>query len=134
MSGARSNGFRIRGLNADCDKLAVQSSEQTTWLLGRQRGGKGARPQWHEVGIGQNELIVLRPYGGSPTFEIEPLGDKAGLLIIQQSRGPTRSLRVGSRRVVELDRDESCVIRCEWIQYPRSPGAPPGSYGQGLQV
>jgi hypothetical protein len=129
----RANGFRIRGLNADCDRLAVQSSEQTTWLLGRQRGGKG-RAQWHEVGICKNELIVLRPYGGCPTVEIEALGDKAGLLILQQSRGPTRSLRVGSKRTVELDRDESLVIRCEWISYPTSPGVPAGSYGAGLRV
>jgi len=122
MYSPRSNGFKIRGLNADCDRLAVQSSEQTTWLLGRKRGGKGAAP-WHDVGLSQHELMVLRAYGGSPTFEIRAEGDKAGLLVLQQSRGPTRSLRVGSRAVIELDRDESCVVRCEWIQYPRAPGA-----------
>jgi len=133
MLGPRCNGFRLRGLNADCDRLAVQSSEQTTWLLGRRRGGLGAI-QWHEVGIAQNELIVLRPYGGCPTLEIQALGDQAGLLIIEQSRGPTRSLRVGSRRVIELDRDESCIIRCEWIHHPRGPGVAPGAYGEGLQV
>jgi hypothetical protein len=133
MSSPRSNGFRLRGLNADCDRLAVQSSEQTTWLLGRKRGGLGMI-QWHEVGILQNELIVMRAYGGSPAFEIEPLGDKVGLLILQLSRGPTFSVRVGCKRRVELDRDESCVIRCEWIEYPRHAGVPPGAYGQGLRV
>ncbi len=133
MYSARSNGFRIRGLNADCDRLAVQSSEQTTWLLGRKRGGKGVAP-WHDVAIGQHELIVLRAYGGCPTFEIRAEGDKAGILILQQSRGATRSLRVGGKRVIELDRDESLVIRCEWIEYPRSAGVAPGAYGQGLQV
>jgi len=131
--GARANGFRIRGLNADCDRLAVQSSEQTTWLLGRKRGGLGL-PQWHDVGISQNEIIVLRPYGGCPTFEIKALGDKAGLLILEQARGATRSLRVGASRVVELDRDEACVIRCEWVVHPRHPGVPDGAYGPGLQV
>jgi hypothetical protein len=130
---ARCNGFRIRGCNADCDRLAVQSSEQTTWLLGRSRWGKVKAP-WHDVGIGINELIVLRPYGGSPVVEIEALGDKAGLLIIQQARGPTRSLRVGARRVIELDHDEACVIRCEWIAYPHSSGVAPGAYGPGLRV
>lgn len=130
---ARANGFKIRGLNADCDRLAVQSSEQTTWLLGRKRGGLGL-PQWREVGLQQNELMVLRAYGGAPTFEIQALGDKAGLLILQQSRGPTYSLRVGSKRVIELGTDESCVVRCEWIQYPRHPGVEPGAYGRGLQV
>jgi hypothetical protein len=129
----RSNGFKIRGLNADCDKLAVQSSEQTTWLLGRKRGGLGMI-QWHDVGIQQNELIVLRAYGGSPEFEIRALGDRAGLLVLQQSRGPTRSLRVGSRAVIELDRDESCVVRCEWVVYPHSAGVPAGSYGENLRL
>lgn len=133
MNSARCNGFRIRGLNADCDRLAVQSSEQTTWLLGRKRGGLG-RIQWKEVGIQQNEVIVVRAYGGSPTVEIQPLGDKAGLLIVQQSRGPTKALRVGSKAVFELDRDESCVIRCEWIQYPHHAGVAPGAYGEGLAV
>ncbi len=133
MYSPRCNGFKIRGLNADCDRLAVQSSEQTTWLLGRKRGGKG-QPPWQDVGIGQNELIVLRAYGGCPTFEIRAEGDKAGLLILEQSRGPTRSLRVGSRTVIELGRDESCVVHCEWIVYPRSPGVAPGAYGEGLAV
>lgn len=130
---SRCNGFRIRGLNADCDRLAVQSSEQTTWPLDRKRGGKGA-VQWHEVGLQQNELMVLRAYGACPTFEIQALGDKAGLLILQQSRGPTFSLRVGSRRVIELDLDESCVVRCEWINYPRGAGVAPGAYGAGVQL
>lgn len=133
MAEPRCNGFKLRGLNADCDRLAVQSSEQTTWLLGRQRGGKGV-PQWQDVGIGRNEIIVLRPYGGSPVVEIKAEGDKAGLLILQQARGPTRALRVGQRRTIELDRDESLVIRCEWISYPRSPGVAAGGYGPGLQV
>ena len=129
----RSNGFRIRGLNSDCDRLAVQSSEQTTWLLGRKRGGLGTI-QWHEVGILQNELIVTRAYGGCPEFEIEALGDASGLLILQLSRGPTFVLRVKSKRVVELGPDESCVIRCETIQYPTSPGVGAGAYGTGLRV
>lgn len=133
MFGPRCNGFKVRGLNADCDRLAVQSSEQTTWLLGRKRGGLGLI-QWHEVAISQHELIVFRPYGGSPSFEVVALGDKAGLLVIQQARGPTRSLRVGSRYTVELDRDESCTVRCEWIVYPRSPGVMPGAYGENLSV
>lgn len=133
MSEPRANGFKIRGLNSDCDRLAVQSSEQTTWLLGRKRGGKGA-PQWHDVGISKNEIIVLRPYGGSPEVEIRAEGDRAGLLILEQSRGPTRSLRVGQRRVIQLDRDEALVIRCEWIEHPRTPGVAPGGYGPGLKV
>lgn len=130
---SRSNGFRVRGLNADCDRLAVQSSEQTTWLLGRKRGGLGAI-QWHEVGLLQNELLVFRAYGGAPEFEIEALGDASGLLILQLSRGPTFALRVKSKRVIALGADESCVVRCEHIKYPTSPGVAAGAYGPGLRV
>lgn len=130
----RCNGFRVRGLNQDCDHLAVQSSAQTTWLLGRSRGGFG-KAQWREIAIGRDELMVMRAYGHcSPTIEIQPLGDKAGILILQLSRGPTCGLRVGSKRVFELGPDESLVIRCEWMQYPRSSGLAPGAYGAGLQV
>jgi hypothetical protein len=134
MNDPTCNGFRIRGLNADCDRLAVQSSEQTTWVLGRKSSWLGFGRGWEEVAIQKNELIVLRPYGGSPEFEIEALGDKAGVLVIQQARGATRSLRVGSKRVVCLDRDESCVVRSAWIEYPTHPGVAPGAYGPGLRV
>lgn len=131
MTAPRSNGFRVRACTSDCDRLAIQSSEQTTWVLGfRSRW----RNPWHEIGIQRDELIVLRPYGGAPVFDVEALGDRAGLLILQQARGPTRSLRVGSRRRVELGWDESLVIRCEWIRYPTHPGVAPGAYGEGLAV
>jgi hypothetical protein len=132
--GGLANGFKIRGLNADCDHLAVQSSEETTWLLGRKRGGLGL-PQWHEVALQRNELKVLRAYGAAcPEFEIVALGDKCGIVMVQLGRGPTFGLRVGSRRVIELGPDESCVLRCEWITYPRSAGVAPGAYGRSLQV
>lgn len=119
----RANGFRIRGLNADCDKLAVQSSVETTWLLGRGSKTRGPQGKWTEVGQLRDELKVLRPYGGAPAFEIEPLGDKCGCLIGQRARGPTRVMRVGSRYTIELEPDESFVIRCEQIEYPRGAGA-----------
>lgn len=129
----RCNGFRIRGINADCDRLAVQSSEQTTWLLGRKRGGLG-RAQWHEVAIGANELVVLRPYGGCPEFEIQALGDGAGILNVHAVRQFERKLRSGSKMIVTLGQDEACVIRSEWMQHPRHAGVASGAYGQGLQV
>ncbi len=129
----RCNGFRIRGLNADCDRLAIQSSEQTTWLLGRKRGGLGI-PQWREVAIGQNELVVLRPYGGCPEFEIQALGDDAGILNINAVRQFERHLRGGSKLTVALGLDEACVIRSEWMQNPRHSGVAPGAYGAGLRI
>jgi hypothetical protein len=115
----------------DCDKLAVQSSEQTTWLLGYKR----FRIVKHQdVALAQNELMVLRPYGGCPAFEITPTGDAAGLLIVSAARGATRSVRVGMKYRVELGLDESCTIRCEQIAHPLHGGVSKGAYGPGLAV
>lgn len=125
------NGFRIKPLNVDCDRLAVQSSEQTTWLLGYKRF-KLVKSQ--NVAILQNELMVLRPYGGCPAFEITPTGDAAGALIVAAARGATRVVRVGQTYRVELGQDESCTIRSENILYPTGPGIAKGGYGPGLQV
>lgn len=125
------NGFRIRPLNADCDRLAVQSSEQTTWLLGYRR----FRIIKHQdVALLQHELMVLRPYGGCPAFEITPTGDAAGALIVSAARGATRAVRVGQTYRVELGLDESCTIKCETMQAPLHGGVRPGTYGQGLAV
>jgi len=123
MSQDRTNGFKIRGLNADCDKLAVQSTHQTTWLLGRGSKGRGAKPKWHEVGMANGELIVLRPYGGSPEVEIEPLGGPYGVMIADQTQTGTRTLRNGSKTVFALKRDESLVLRQEGKIDQSRPGA-----------
>lgn len=114
----RCNGFRIRALNADCDRVAIQSSEQTTWLLGRGSKTRGPRGKWHEVGLARNELMVIRCYGGTPAYEIEPLGDAAGVLIANRSRAGSRTLRVGSRARFDLEPDESVVLRCEHLVTP----------------
>lgn len=129
------NGFKVRGLNPDCDKLGVQSSEQSTWFLGKTKRGFGLHAGWKEVGLQQNELMVLRAYDGAcPVLEIEALGDKCGVLVIQRSRGATFNVRVGSRVRLELGPGESAVLRCEWMRYPRSSGVHPGAYGRGLAV
>jgi len=113
MTGAGlTNGFRIRGLNQDADRLAIQSTHQTTRPLGRNRT-PGGRPQWQEIGIAQDELIVCRPYNGAPVIEIQGLGGPHGVLIVEATRQFTRTLRNGSRLRVELGQDESLVIKTE---------------------
>lgn len=125
------NGFKIRAIK-ECDKLAVQSSHQSTWFVGR-RGFFGLG--WHEVALQRDELMVLRAYdGAAPVFELVALGERVGVLSVELSRGQSTALRVGSRCVVELGENESCVLHSEWIQHPRSPGVQPGAYGQGLRV
>jgi hypothetical protein len=120
----RTNGFRIRALNQDCDRLAVQSSLATTWWLSRGRGGVLGRwfPKAHEVGIGQNELVVLRPYGAAPEIELEGLGGPYGVLIVQCARGATRTLRNGQKATFALGKDESVVIKTEYFKAPGSDG------------
>jgi hypothetical protein len=113
----RTNGFRVRGLNADTDKLAVQSNRQTTFFLTRSKW-RGMLPKWHEIGIAKNELIVLRPYGGAPMIELEALGGPYGVLIVNATQSCTRTLRVGQRLRLGLKTDESVVIRCEDMVAP----------------
>jgi len=117
---ATSNGFRIRGLNADSDRVAVQSSVQSTWMLPYKRWGIA---QWRDVGIHRDELIVLKCQGGEAELEVEPLGDKAGTLIAQSSRHATRTLRVGQRYRFALERGEALVLRSTHILHPTHAGA-----------
>jgi hypothetical protein len=125
---AVSNGFKIRPLNVDCDKLAVQSSEQTTWLLGFKKGAT----KTYDVGILRSELIVLRPYGGCPAFEIAPQGEPGGVLLVDAVRTRIRAVRVGAKIRVELGLDETCVIRREDIVYPGTRPTLQGTPGHAV--
>lgn len=122
MGEGLTNGFKIRGLNADADRVAVQSTHETTWLLGRSSRG-WLKPKWREVGLAQRELKVLRPYNGRPVLEIQSLGGKCGVLIVERARGATTVLRNGSTLRLELGLDESVVLKTEHWQPPRGEGA-----------
>jgi hypothetical protein len=117
----RTNGFKVRGLNADTDRLAVQSTRQSTWFLSRGTLGRIA-PKWYEIGLCQDELIVLRPYQGAPVIEIEGLGGPYGVLVLQRAGGGTMVLRNGRRTRVELRRDEALVIKTEQWKAPGTEG------------
>jgi hypothetical protein len=113
----RTNGFRVRGINGDSGRCAVQSTHQTTFMLTRRRWGGIGPNLWHEVGLAQSELIVIRGYGGEPEVELEGLGGPHGVLIVENTRGETVTLRNGSRRVFSLGRDGALVIKTEhWIE------------------
>jgi hypothetical protein len=123
VKGPVCNGFRIRGLNADCDRLALQSNLETTWPLGRGSMGRGPKGKWYDVALGHSELKVLKGYGAScPEFEIAPQGEPGGMLLIEISRRhTTRGVRVGSKMVVQLDVDEAAVVRIEGMMTPAGP-------------
>jgi hypothetical protein len=123
MNAATCNGFKIRGLNQDANSVSIQSNVQTTWMLTRRKFAV-LTPQWYEVGITRDELIVIKGQESSrPEIELVPLGDKAGTLIGQSSRKATRSMRVGSKYVWQLDPGEALVLRSENIVYPTHGGA-----------
>lgn len=121
---SRTNGFNIRTLNQDCDRLAVQSSVQGTWFC-TYRGKADRKPKKHEVGIAQKELIVLRPYQGKPVVELEGLGGPYGVLIVEKANGGTTILRNGRRQRFELDC--ALVIKTENFSPPGRDGAPIGA-------
>jgi hypothetical protein len=118
------NGFKLRALNADCNRIAVKSSVQKTWMMTYKRGMLAQnKPQ--EVGMARDELVVIAFQDGSGGAEIEitPLGDSVGTLIAQSSRKGTKTLRVGSTTRYELDPGESVVLRTNRIVHPTSAGA-----------
>lgn len=122
MSG--SNGFRIRGLNQDANRVSVQSNVQTTWMLTR-RKWDALLPKWHDVGIAHNELIVIKCQDGaaSAEIELEPLGDRAGTLIADSSRKAAKTLRVNQKYVFTLEPGEAIILRNSTIVHPSGPGA-----------
>jgi hypothetical protein len=117
-----SNGFKIRGLNPDSDRVSIQSNVQTTWMLTYKRWGL---PKVYDVGMMQNELIIIKCQDGVATaeIEIEPLGDKAGAMIGSSSRKATVTMRVGQKYKWMLEPGEALTIRSQNIMYPKGPGA-----------
>jgi hypothetical protein len=129
------NGFRLRPLNQDCNRIAVKSSIATTWAM-TYRERFLAPNKKYEVGMDQNELIVISFQDGSggAAIEITPLGDNVGTMIAQSSRGEktrnghkvgggTATLRVGTAYRFELEPGESLVLRSAKIVHPNHMGA-----------
>src|SRR5260370_513086 len=61
---------------------------------------------------------------GPPAVEIEALGGPYGVLIVERSRGATRTLRNGSRLRMELGTDESVILKCEDWHEPKTDPVP----------
>lgn len=123
MDQSTTNGFRIRTLNADCDRLAVQSSLASTWFC-------TYKPGWwrswsRDVGIAQRELVVIRPYQGKPVIELEGLGGPHGVLLVDKANGGNTVLRNGQKARFELD--GALVIKTEHFAPPSRNGAAIGA-------
>jgi hypothetical protein len=120
------NGFKLRLLNPDCNRIAVKSSVQTSWMPTYKKH-VFSKPQEYEVGFDRDELVVIgfQDGSGEAVIEIVPLGDKVGTIICQSSRNATRVLRVGSKYRYTLEPGEQLVMRGKNIIYPTR-----GSSGQ----
>src|SRR6266436_1573730 len=118
------NGFKLKGMNQHFNRVSVKSNVQTTWSpTYKTPGAKKAKE--YEVGMLRDELIVLKCEDGAEVAELEivPLGDGAGTMIAESSRGATKTLRVGSKYRWELQPGEALICRCSRMVYPNSPGA-----------
>jgi len=119
------NGFQLRPLNPDCNRIAVKSSAQTSWCPTFKKH-IFSKPEEYEVGFTTNELIVMtyQDYlSGEAAFDIVPLGDAAGTIIAQSSRNATRVLRVGTKYRYTLEPGESLIFRSANLRYPRTGNA-----------
>lgn len=115
---AISNGVKLKTLNQDCNRIAVKSSIQSSWNP-TFKTRLFARPKEYEIGISKNEILVISFQDGSgqAVFEIEPLGDRAGVLVAQHSTRGTKTLRVGSKYRYELEANRSVILRSADIVY-----------------
>lgn len=116
---SETNGFRLKGLNQDCTRIAVKSTHQSTWMM-PYKAHRFSRPKEYDVAIHQNELAVLTFQDGSGCAEIEvtPLGDRVGTLLMQSSRNARQTLRVGNKYRFTLKPGESVTFRNHTIMHP----------------
>lgn len=113
------NGFKLKGLNQDCNRIAVKSTHQSSWNP-TYKTRMLSRAKEYEVGIHQNELCVIAFQDGSGMAEIEitPLGERVGTLLMQSSRNAHKVLRAGTKYQFQMKPGESITLRNHTIVYP----------------
>jgi hypothetical protein len=112
------NGIQLVTRNADCNRLAIKSSVQTSWNPTYKTRSSAASKKY-EIGIGRNEILVisLQDPSGHAIFDLKPLGDKAGALVAQGDTMGTKTLRVGTNYRYELKGDRSIILRSTEITF-----------------
>lgn len=124
MSGC--NGFKLKGLNQDCNRIAVKSTHASSWnMTYKERSLAFAKV--YNVAVHQNELLVISFQDGSGFAEIEvkPLGSDVGTLLMQSSRNAHQVLRVGTKYRFKMAPGESITLRNHTMMHPsrESPSA-----------
>ena len=117
------NGVKLKGLNQDCNRIAVKSTHETSWQL-PYKSHFFSRPAESEKAILRNELVVISFQDGSGHAELEitPLGDKVGTLLMQSSRNAHKVLRVGAKYRFQMQPGESITLRNHTQIHPTHDG------------
>jgi hypothetical protein len=112
----RNNGFKVRGLDADTDRVSIQSTHQQTHLLTRRKFPL-LPAKWTLIEIERDELIVIKCNRGNAEIEIKHLGGPHGALVLDQQRQHTK-IRAESRTRVQLKCDEAVFLHTEAVRHP----------------
>lgn len=116
---AQCNAVRLKGLNQDCNRIAVKSTNESSWQL-PYKTHWFSRPAESEKAILQNELVVISFQDGSGAAELEitPMGDQVGTLLMQSSRNEHKVLRVGAKYRFKMRPGESITLRNHTMIHP----------------
>jgi hypothetical protein len=109
------NGLRLRGFDADTDRVSVQSSECGSYLLTRRRFSF-LPAKWTEITCGKDELLVLKCNHGATEIELESLGGPFGDLILDRDRVRSR-IRRGERVRISLSPDRAVFVHTAALRH-----------------
>ncbi len=116
------NGIKLRGLVGDVDRVSVQSSEDSSYLMTRRRFNF-LPAQWSQVSIARDELKVLKCNDGTAVVEIKHLGGPHGDLLLDYGGERRYRIRDGQVLRVQLERNKAVFLRCQDLQFSKSRGA-----------
>jgi hypothetical protein len=114
-------GFKVRGLDADTDRVSIQSTAQRTHLLTRRRF-PCLPAKWTTIEIDRDELIVIKCNHGTTDIEIKHLGGPHGALHIDEGGGRGQHLKEGGVAKVHLQVDHAIFVRTQTFRPPKGKG------------
>jgi len=114
-------GFRVRGLEADTDRISIQSDARASHLLTR-RKFPCLPAKWTTIEMDAGELVVIKCNRGAATIEVKHLGGPDGDLVLDDSG---RITRISSGSVVRLRLRPDCAVMVRTASWrePRRRGS-----------
>ena len=113
-------GFRVRGLEADTDRISIQSDERPSHLLTR-RKFPCLPAKWTTVEMSTGELVVIKCNRGNATIEVKHLGGPDGDLVLDDCGALTR-VAAGSVVRMRLRENSAVMVRTAAWERPRRRG------------